>query len=204
MFSALKRPMLALQAFALCSSLAFSQDPTGIVEGRVTDPSGALVPDATVIIENAATAITTTHRTLRRGTFQFSALPVGTYVLRVSAQGFASSERNGLRVDVDRVVELPVQLQLATDKSVVNVSSVAATVDVNPTVGNVVTGTDAVDLPLNGRNLTQLGLLQPGVAPLTFGLLQAGGIARQNQGYSVNGQPPEENNYLLDGVSNVD
>ncbi len=204
MLKGLKQPMLALQAIALCSSLAFSQDPTGIVEGRVTDPSGASIPKATVTIENAATAITTTLQTIRGGAFHFSALPVGTYVLRVSAQGFATSERNGLRVDVDRVVELPVELQLATDKSIVNVSSVAAMVDVNPTVGNVVTSTDAVDLPLNGRNLTQLGLLQPGVAPLTFGLLQAGGIARQNQGYSVNGQPPENNNYLLDGVSNLD
>ncbi len=204
MLKALRQPILALQAIALCSYLAFSQDPTGIVEGSVTDPSGASVPGAAVTIENEATAITTTHRTLRGGAFQFSALPVGTYVLRISAQGFASSERDGLRVDVNRVVDLPVQLQLATDKSTVNVSSVAAMVDLNPTLGNVVTGTDAVDLPLNGRNLTQLGLLQPGVAPLTFGLLQAGGIARQNQGYSVNGQPPENNDYLLDGVSNLD
>ncbi len=57
----------------------------------------------------------------------------------------------------------------------------AATLDVSSTLGNVVTAHDAVDLPLNGRNLTQLGLLQPGVAPLTSGLLQAGGIARANQ-----------------------
>ena len=72
------------------------------------------------------------------------------------------------------------------------------------TLGNVISAHDAVDLPLNGRDLTQLGLLQPGVAPMTFGLLQAGGIARASQAYAVNGQPPESNNYLLDGAPNVD
>ena len=60
------------------------------------------------------------------------------------------------------------------------------------------------DLPLNGRDLTQLGLLQPGVAPMTSGLAQAGGIARSGQAFAVNGQRPESNNYLLDGATNVD
>ncbi|MEI9970935.1 MAG: hypothetical protein WDO73_02160 [Ignavibacteriota bacterium] len=62
----------------------------------------------------------------------------------------------------------------------------------------------ALDLPLNGRDLTQLGLLQPGVAPMTAGLAEAGGISRSGQAYAVNGARPESNNYLLDGASNVD
>jgi hypothetical protein len=68
----------------------------------------------------------------------------------------------------------------------------------------VVSEKQAADLPLNGRDLTQLGLLQPGVAPMTTGLSEAGGIARSGQAYAVNGQRPESNNYLLDGASNVD
>ncbi len=63
---------------------------------------------------------------------------------------------------------------------------------------------EATDLPLNGRNLMQLGLLQPGVAPMTAGLSEAGGILRSGQTFAVNGQRPESNNYLLDGVTNVD
>ena len=102
------------------------------------------------------------------------------------------------------MVDFPVTLALAGSVATVEISAMGATTDVSSTLGNVVSGQDAVDLPLNGRNLTQLGLLQPGVAPLTFGLQQAGGIARANQAYAVNGQPPESNNYLLDGVSNVD
>jgi hypothetical protein len=77
-------------------------------------------------------------------------------------------------------------------------------VDTSQTLGNVISEKQATDLPLNGRDLTQLGLLQPGVAPMTAGLGEAGGIARSGQAYAVNGQRPESNNYLLDGASNVD
>jgi hypothetical protein len=59
----------------------------------------------------------------------------------------------------------------------------------------VVSEKEATDLPLNGRDLTQLGLLQPGVAPMTAGLAEAGGIARSGQAYAVNGQRPESNDY---------
>ncbi len=76
--------------------------------------------------------------------------------------------------------------------------------DTSQTLGNVISEKQATDLPLNGRDLTQLGLLQPGVAPMTAGLGEAGGIARSGQAYAVNGQRPESNNYLLDGASNVD
>lgn len=187
-----------------CGSLGFAQDPTGIVEGQIVDPSGAAVPDAALAITNMATGLTANQHTSGAGNFRFSYLPVGNYTLRVSAKGFAPLNTTSIHVDVNRTVNLPLQLTLAAQSASVDISATAASVDVSSTLGNVITAHDAVDLPLNGRNLTQLGLLQPGVAPLTFGLLQAGGIARQNQGYAVNGQPPESNNYLLDGVSNVD
>ncbi len=186
------------------ASLALCQDPTGILEGQVTDPSGALIPNAAVTITNSATGFSTSQRTSATGEFRFSYLPVGSYNLHVSEKGFASFKASNIHLDVNRVVQLPVSLALAGTKEAVEISALAATVDVSSTLGNVVTGHDAVDLPLNGRNLTQLGLLQPGVAPMTFGLLQAGGIARANQAYAVNGEPPESNNYLLDGVTNVD
>jgi hypothetical protein len=66
-----------------------------------------------------------------------------------------------------------------------------------------VTTREVLDLPLNGRNFTQLGLLQAGVAPLTNGLTIAGGSLRAGQTYSVQGQRPESNNYLVDGARNV-
>src|ERR1039457_7133278 len=90
------------------------------------------------------------------------------------------------------------------DKEVVAVTAEVPTVQTSSNeIGNVVTGRELIDLPLNGRNFTQLGLLQPGVAPLTAGMAAAGGSLRSGQAYSVDGQRPESNNYLLDGVTNV-
>ncbi len=71
------------------------------------------------------------------------------------------------------------------------------------TLGKTVDEREILDLPLNGRNFSQLGLLQPGVVPITPGLAQAGGSLRAGQAYSVNGQRPESNNFLIDGASNV-
>lgn len=204
MSTAFRQVLVGLQTMLFCAAIALCQDPTGVVEGQLTDPSGAVVPNASVTITNVATAFTANQQTSTTGRFRFSYLPVGSYNLHVSAKGFSAYDARDIRVDVNRIVNLPVSLTVAGSQDTVTVSAVAATVDVSSTLGNVVTSHEALDLPLNGRNLTQLGLLQPGVAPLTFGLLQAGGIARANQAYAVNGQPPESNNYLLDGVSNVD
>lgn len=183
----------------------YAQDPTGTLQGTVTDPSGARVPHASVIAENTQTGRSTAQQTTEEGVFRFSSLLVGSYRIRARAAGFADLETAVIRLDVGRVEEVPLQLNLASATSEqITVNNNAATVDVSPTLGNVVSERDAVDLPLNGRNLTQLGLLQPGVAPMTFGVLQAGGIKRQGQAYAVNGLPPESNNYFLDGVSNLD
>jgi TonB dependent receptor len=69
-------------------------------------------------------------------------------------------------------------------------------------LGKTVSEREVLDLPLNGRNFTQLGLLQPGVVPLTPGLSEAGGSLRAGQSYAVNGQRPESNNFLIDGANN--
>src|ERR1700683_752202 len=194
---------LALLFVCLCG-LVRSQDPIGILEGQATDPSLAAVNGAQVTVQNAQTGQRQSTSTSRQGTFRFSNLPVGEYLLSVSAQGFAPFSASAIRIDVARVVNYPVQLQIASSHNEVSVVGDAATVDTSSALGNVVSEREATDLPLNGRNLMQLGLLQPGVAPMTAGLAEAGGILRSGQAFAVNGQRPESNNYLLDGVTNVD
>ncbi len=189
-------------ALVVCLA-ASAQDTSAILEGQITDASGAAISNAVVRAVNRNTGYTREQAATRSGTYHL-ALPVGEYDVRVSAPKFAEYERAGLSLEVSRTVRVDVQLQVAKEKDVVTVTGTAAAVDSGSNViGNVVTGRELVDLPLNGRNFTQLGLLQPGVAPLTAGLAEAGGTLRSGQAYAVNGQRPESNSYLLDGVTNV-
>jgi hypothetical protein len=181
---------------------AYAQDPTGIFEGRVLDPSGAPTDKASVAIQNLENGVSVSQQSARDGAFHFSSLPVGDYVLTVNRNGFAPFSASGIHIDINRTVRLTVTLAIASSRSEVTVTT-GATVDLGPTLGNVVSETETRDLPLNGRNFTQLGLLQPEVAPMTAGLAEAGGLLRSGQAYAVNGQRPESNNYILDGASNV-
>jgi Carboxypeptidase regulatory-like domain/TonB dependent receptor len=190
--------------FAFFCSLLNAQDPIGSLEGQITDPSSASVTGAEVTAANPQTGLTRTVRSSRDGSFHFSNLPVGEYSLTVNATSFAQFSVSPIRIDIGQVVKYPVTLQLAGAHVEVNVAAQTVMVDTSQTIGNVVSAAEATDLPLNGRDLTQLGLLQPGVAPMTTGLAQAGGIARAGQAFAVNGERPESNNYLLDGATNVD
>jgi hypothetical protein len=194
----------SLTLFASLCAIANAQDPTGTLEGRITDPSSALVAGADVNVTNPGTGLTRTVKSSSDGAFHFSNLPVGEYTLTVNAAGFAPFSASSIRLDIGQIVTYPVTLQLSGSHSEVNVTAQAVMVDTSQTIGNVVSSAEAEDLPLNGRDLTQLGLLQPGVAPMTTGLAEAGGIARAGQAFAVNGNAPESNNYLLDGASNVD
>jgi len=181
-----------------------AQDPVGVLEGQINDPSGATVSAAEVTVSNPQTGFTAKQHSANDGVFHFASLPVGQYDLRVNAEGFAAFTASSIRIDIGRTVRIPVKLVVAVGHSEVNVVGTGATVDLGPTLGNVISAHEATDLPLNGRNFTQLGLLQPGVAPMTGGLAEAGGLVRANQAYAVNGQRPESNGYLLDGVTNID
>jgi hypothetical protein len=182
---------------------AYAQDATGILEGRVTDPSGGVVPGATIRVSGVSTGFIRAQDTTSAGAYHLS-LPIGEYELRVSAPNFTEYIRTGIVVNVSQTVRVDLQLQVAGERETLTVTADATPVDFGSNaIGNVVTGRELVDLPLNGRNFTQLGLLQPGVAPLTAGLASAGGPLRTGQAYAVNGQRPESNNYLLDGVTNV-
>lgn len=197
----------AIPFFLLLVSLgatANAQDPIGTLEGQIKDPSSAVVSDAEVSVHNMQTGLTRTEHSSHDGSFHFSNLPVGEYSLTVNAAGFSAFSASPIRIDIGQVVVYPVALQIPGGHEELNVTALAVMVDTSQTIGDVVTSQQATDLPLNGRDLTQLGLLQSGVAAMTAGLGEAGGIARAGQAYAVNGQRPESNNYLLDGASNVD
>ena len=130
-------------------------------------------------------------------------LPVGHYRLEVTATGFQKYLQDGISLNVNETAAVPVHLAVGSEKEQVQVQADAELIQ--PTVtslGKVVHEREILDLPLNGRDFSQLGSLQPGVVPLTPGLLEAGGSLREQQGYAVNGQRPESNNFLIDGANN--
>jgi len=192
-------------AFSLgfTSRPAAAQQITGTIRGSVTDPSGAVVRGATVTATRIETGFTRSAASGRDGTFVLLELPVGHYRLKISAHGFVKYVQEGISLDVNETATVPVRLSVASTAQTVQVQSNAALIQ--PTVtslGQVVGERELLDLPLDGRNFSQLGLLQPGVAPLTPGLMQAGGAVRQGQAYAVDGMRPESNNFLIDGANN--
>ena len=183
---------------------AFGQDPTGTIEGRVVDDSDAALPGAVVIATHLDTGVSKEAVSGDDGFFRVPLLPVGAYRVRVEVAQFAPAVQEPVRVSVSDTVRITVQLSPAAVTETVTVESGAQLVDTSSNaLGRVVTGRELVDLPLNGRNFTQLGLLQTGVAPLTAGIATAGGSLRQGQAYAVNGMRPEQNNYLVDGAQNL-
>ncbi len=180
-----------------------AQDPTGTIEGVVTDASERQVSGAQVTAINLDTSVTRQAETADDGFYRLVALPVGRYSVTVTADGHTPVVHEPVAVSVSQARRLDVRLALSALTESVTVTGGAQVVDTSTNVlGRVVTGRELVDLPLNGRNFSQLGLLQTGVAPLPAGLATAGGSLRQGQAYAVNGMRPEQNAYLLDGAQN--
>ncbi|MBS0276808.1 MAG: TonB-dependent receptor [Proteobacteria bacterium] len=192
--------------FACLAAACFlwAQDPFGTIEGETRDASGAVVPGCLVTATNRDTGLKRTAQSTAAGLFRLPLLPVGDYTLEAQAPRFAPFQQASIRVDVGQTVRLLIPLAVAARNEAVTVTAETPQVDAATNIlGKVVTGREITELPLNGRNFTQLGLLQTGVAPLTGGVRTAGGSLRQGQAYSVNGMRPESNVYLVDGAANL-
>jgi hypothetical protein len=190
-------------AVVLASISVSAQQITGNIRGTVADPSAAVVQNASVTAYQVETGLTRSAITDRAGNYLLLELPVGHYRLEVVATGFQKYLQNGISLAVDETADVPVHLAIGSGKEQVQVQADAELIQ--PTVtslGQVVREREIQDLPLNGRDFSQLGTLQPGVIPLTPGLREAGGSLREQQGYAVNGQRPESNNFLIDGANN--
>ena len=181
----------------------FAQEVTGSIRGVVLDPSGAGVPSAKVTATQVETGLSRATVTDRHGAYILVLLPVGHYRLEASAKDFRKFAQEGITLSVNEAANVPIRLTIGSPTQLVQVQANAALIETSDTtLGKTVGERDILDLPLNGRNFSQLGLLQPGVVPITPGLAQAGGSLRDGEAYSVNGQRPESNDFLIDGASN--
>ena len=181
---------------------ALAQTHRGSVRGTVTDPNGAVVVGAAVKVTNRETNESRTATSDGEGNFAISALPPGAYVLDTSAAGFKT-------FSYPFVLQVNQELRIDTSLNVAGVV-VDGDFDVIPptllkqdsaSISTVIEEKQIAQLPLDGRNFLELALLAPGTAPNAPG---SAGSVRGDFSFSANGAREDSNNFLLDGVYNVD
>jgi hypothetical protein len=199
------RSINLLMFILLYGGAASAQDITASIHGTATDETGAAVSAVKVTAIHVETGFQRTTKTNAQGVYMLLQLPVGQYRVEAEANGFRKYIQEGISLGVNESAAVAIHLTLGTTQEEIEVTSDAPIMESTSTnLGQTVGEREILDLPLNGRDFTQLGLLQTGVVPLTPGLLAAGGPARAGQAYAVNGQRPESNNFLIDGSDNFD
>ena len=188
---------LILVLFLFCSGILVSaQNTNGRVFGTVTDVQGAAVAGAKVTVSNSGTNVHWNTVTDSTGNYQALDVPIGMYSVTVEVAGFRKAVTGVQELTIAQSLRIDVRLQVGTTTETIQVESQAAQVEtVNPTVGGTVTGAPIQDLPLNGRNVLDLALTQPGVVPAP----EAGYGGGQ---FTVAGGRADAVSYLLDGGTN--
>ena len=208
---------MALAALLSCLMLPglFAQTDTGSIVGTATDSTGAVIPGAAVTVANTENGLKFTAVSDGAGEFKILAVPRGNYTVLIEAKGFRSQSTK-VTIIVTTTQNVIFQLKAAGGTTTVEVTDAAPLIDTSDaTVGATISGEQVTDLPLNGRNFSQLALLTPGVTRGAYGDNANGGggsnpteTMRYNEsgaaGISVNGLRPQANNYILDGVDNND
>jgi hypothetical protein len=197
---------------AIAAGLIFTVSPalaqqagTAGIYGSVVDAQGGAIPGAKV-------TLTHTERNQERvasanavGQFVFPLIPIGTYKIRVEYQGFKAFEQTGIVLQVNDNRKIDVALEIGDITTRVQVEAAGATVETNnATIRNVVDGKRVLELPLNGRNVLELGLLVPGVISAGGGITGSAKSPADLQQFSINGSRQDTTKFTLDGGDNQD
>lgn len=186
--------LVALAALFALPAASFAQTFRGGINGTVTDQSGAVIPGATV--EATETATNSAHKTISSsaGEFSFQDLPLGAYGISVSASGFKAEKISGIPVKAGIIYTLPIKLAVASAGETVEVNASGLALDTTSTTQTTdIAEVTVQDIPLNGRDFTQLIGLAPGFAGYSLG-----GFG------SVNGTRGNQVNWQIDGADNND
>lgn len=183
---------------------ANAQQYSGSITGTVTDPSGAAVAGATVTATNAGTNATYTAATTDLGAFTFPQMPVGTYEVRVKHPSFKEFVAKSVEVHTSTAAQVNAKLELGAANEIVTVEATDVQVQTaSAQAGEVVEGQQVRELPLNGENFMELVTLSPGVSPAQDFNGQGKGLTGGSD-FAVNGNPYNNNLFLVDGVNNND
>jgi len=188
---------IAIFLFVICAAgIASAQTQEGRILGTVTDQSGGFIKGAQITIINVNTGVTRKLETNEAGDYVAPNLAPGAYKLTVEATGFKKVERTGIQLEVAKDIRLDVTLQPGSLTETVQVTEQLPLVETtNDTLGGTFANQSINDLPLNGRDFQNLVVLRPGVQRST-----GGGFLS----ISSNGNRPEDNNFIFDGVDNND
>ena len=195
-------PLLAVSLILLVGMPALAQS-TAILQGKVTDPKGAVVPNATVVVRNEGTSVERTAQTDGEGNYQLAALPVGNYRVEVQAQGFQRTTVSSLVVEVAQTVVQNFQLEIGDISQQVLVTSDAPVIESATTsVGTVINQRTVQEIPLNGRHFVDLGLLIPGsVTPPQNGFLTAPLRGQGSFAFNTAGNREDTVNFMINGIN---
>jgi hypothetical protein len=204
--------LLVLSTWLFFGLTAFGQTETARLSGLINDPSGRVVASATVTILNLNTGATRNTVSNSEGLYSFPSLMPGRYRVGVHKEGFRDVVLDTLTLNIQDVVQQNFALSMGSVVESVTVTADAAKVHASDAaVGGIINERQTTELPLNGRNFTQLATLVPGVnrgipddqASGTQGVGEVFRYGASGSGaLSVNGNRPESNNYLLDGIDN--
>jgi hypothetical protein len=194
---------LMLTLTGLISAPVYAQVAGANLSGTVTDQSGSGVPNASISIKNTATAVARDITTDNDGFYSVPNLLPGVYDITVSAPGFSTAVQTGLTLTVGAAQILNIPLKIGHIGERVEVTAAAPDVQLaSSTLSAEVDSLTEHELPLNGRDWTQLATLQPGVTGVR---VEAGASNRGNRGYgtllTISGHQPYENNYRINGIS---
>jgi hypothetical protein len=184
-------------AGALLAAFASAQIDTGSIVGTVRDPSGAAIPKTTITAKNKATNETLSTVSNSSGQYQISAIRVGVYTVRASAQGFSAQVVNEVQIDVQSRPSIDFDLKVGEVTQTMEVTATTPLLNTQGAdVGGVVQEQQIRDLPLNGRRYADLALLEPGIQKSPS---VANAAADR---FSSNGNLETQNYFSLDGIEN--
>ncbi len=194
---------LFIAALFLLQGSGTMAQSTSSLQGTVTDEKGGVVPNATIVVRNQATAIERTTHTDESGSYQVAALPAGSYHVEVRAQGFGTQIVDSLNLEVARPVVKDFQLKVGDINQQVTVTADTSVIESATTsVGTVINQRTVQEIPLNGRHFVDLGLLIPGsVTPPQNGFLTAPLRGQGSFGLNTAGGREDTVNFMINGVN---
>ena len=190
---------MRILSLAMCLVSVAAAQTTSTITGRVLDATGATLSGAKVTARHVDTSFARAAATLPDGSYVLREMPVGSYEIRAEHAGFRPLVRKGVLLAVAETAVVDLTLEVGPIEQEVTVTAEAQPVNTSTAELSYLVGLGAIQgLPLNGRNYTDLALLQPGVA--AYPLRDGGSVVAHGLGFSVNGQDYRSNVYLLDGT----